>query len=114
MTNLQQAERLAEIKGQMKELEKEAKAIQKDMLDAGSADKIKTAFGTLTKGSRITYNPIDTDSYVTEYGVKAFLEAATITASNVKKTFGETGLKQLDQKGMLTIGRVSEYYTLRK
>lgn len=114
MVNLKAVERLAELKAQMKVLETEAKDLQKEIIEAGGPDKIKTSFGTLTLASRNTYEAIDSDNYIDVFGQGHFNAAANITVSGVKKAFGDNGLVELSDAGMLTIKSTSSYYTLRK
>lgn len=109
-----QAERLAELKLSIKAMEVEAKELQEELIQSGAPDKIVTELGKLTKTSRTYWEPIDTDEYIRLYTVQAFIRAAAITVSGVKKVFGDAGVKTLEQHGLKREKSVSVYYSLRK
>ncbi len=107
-------ERLAELKVSIKALEKEAKEIQAELIDAGAPDHITTDYGKLIKASRTNWEPIETADYIAQYSVQAFVKAATITVSGVKKAFGDAGLDRLEADGLKREKSISRYYSLRK
>ncbi len=107
-------ERLAQLKMMIKELDNEAKVIQAELIKEDAPDKMKTQYGTLVKASRVNWMPISNEDYIARYNVQAFLEAATITVSGVKKAFGEAGLTKLEEDGLKREKSVSQYYSLRK
>ncbi len=109
-----QAERLAELKLSIKAMEDEVKELQEELIQSGAPDKIVTEFGKLTKASRVYWEPIDNDEYITLYTVQAFIKAATITVSGVKKAFGDAGVRTLEKHGLKREKSTSVYYSLRK
>lgn len=107
-------ERLGEIKAELKKLTKEGSKIQTQLLDVDEPlTEVETKSGTLGLSTRINYETVDKEAYITLFGGDAFIKAATLSVSGVKKEFGQTGLDALDKGGLVVTKAVSKYYSLR-
>jgi len=114
MTDLALITRLAELKSIIKELDSEAKEIQKQLIDEGCADKLKTEYGTLTLTVRTNYECTDKKQVYSYMGIDDYIAASSITLPAIKKVRGTAMGDELLNTGIYKVKSVSKYFTLRR
>ena len=113
MTDLSLISRLAELKSIIKELDSEAKLIQKQLIEEGAGDKIKTRYGTLTLTTRTNYVCTDKKQVYSYMGMDDYVAASSITLPAITKVRGTAMSDELLSQGVYRVKSESKYYTLR-
>lgn len=114
MVDITKAEKLAKLKAEMKTLETEMRRIQKEMIEEGAPDKIKTSHGTLSLASRKTISCTDKKEAFKVMGEEMYLAASTLSFASVKKIAGEFRAEMFEKSGIFMQTAESWFYTLRK
>jgi len=117
MATKKQYTRLAELKVQKKEIEKEVKELEKKIMDKNPKDVVETEFGKLQLKGRTKYDVETYDVYkqiIRGFKVKkeTFLKHCTISTTNIKKMIGEVGLQKLQESGSVQEKPKTFYYSL--
>ena len=117
MTDFTRFEKLAEIKNMIKNLEAEAKEIQKEIFQVHNGTppkKVKTDYGTLTLSTRANYSLRSKDQVIKTIGQDMYNAISTVTLPAIKKAAGSVLSNKLVVEGAFEVGMPSVYYTLRK
>lgn len=114
MVDITKVEKLAKIKFQMKEMEAEMKKLQKELIEEGAPDKIKTSYGTLSLASRKTISCMDKTEVFKLLGEELYISASALSFAAVKKIAGEFRAEMFEKSGLFKQTAESFYYVLRK
>ena len=96
--------RLAQLKSQMKELEKEVKELQEKILAKSSTpEKFETDFGVLKIETRRNYSIPDNNELIKKSSItkEIFINTATISMTKVKTICGDAGFVNLIEEGVI-------------
>lgn len=114
MTDINKIERFASLKFQIKEMEKEAKELQTELIAENAGTKLVTDFGTLVLSTRTNYEKIDNEEFISKLSQEEFNAVATVTPGTIKRELGSVRFEMLLATDLINEKSKTQYYSLRK
>ena len=116
MARLRDYDILARLKIKKAEIEEQIKEKEKTILNNNPAKEIKTRYGKLCLASRKNYKIENNFDVINNTNItnEDFIQASTISTTNLKKLIGEIEFNELLSSNVISYTGESQYYSLKK